>query len=251
VQPLVEGCNKPVFKQIIIPPHRSQLILVKLLINKTPANAVKLEVRFKLYRWFNSDHFEDDRKYHKPEILTDTIMLKPGYENSNESDQDAQKVKLIPPITAIHMLTDNVRKLYTLTVNETEIKKSTGRRYAYVKGKVFLIPVKVHNNGDDTLKYFTWGCSWPEYYHSNNEYFKTPESICEWNPIIQVSILPHSFHKDVVPFVFKEKNVNHIKHLKVGLNINKTYSILFPILYYQELKIDNIVWSNEVQFTTK
>ncbi|HEY8784288.1 MAG TPA: hypothetical protein VIM16_21850 [Mucilaginibacter sp.] len=251
-----EECNNSVFEQMAIPPHRSQLIPLKMLIKKLPHEIVRLKVSLKFYRWFQSDHFTEDRKHHQPEILTDTIALKyekNGNEYSTRADwkEEEQKEQLNIPTTKLYLLTADERKLYTVTADETKISKAAKREYSYIKEKVFSIPVTVHNNSNKPLKYYSMTCSWQDFYHIDNKNLAVSSSVCEYNIPTEVIVPAHSVHTDIVPFVCKKINLKSLESFRVGLNINKNVHNDQFGGYDEELRQYNIVWSNEVQFINK
>ncbi len=246
------GCNNSKLGQLIIPPHRSQLIPLKALVEDTTPGILALGVHFKLYRWFKSDDFVTNEKIHAPEILSDSIALKIERGNVNyDWKKEVQKYKSIPPVTDLHILTDEERKVYTLTVDQRKIKKEKKGQYRYIKEAVFLVPAIIHNNSSKELKYLSWSCSAEEYYRIDNKDFKTPDPICENNSPSIVSIPPNGTRTEIIPVISKEKKLKKLERFKVGLNINKDVPGYLTFLYLDGLKQYNIVWSNEVQINTK
>ena len=251
-----EECNNSVFGQMVIPPHRSLLVPLKMLSEKHPHETVKLIVNMKYYRWFNSGHFAEDRKYHHPEILTDTIMLKynkDGNEYSARSDWDEQekRQKLNLPTTKLYLLSADERKHYTVTADETKIIKAAKNEYSYLKEKVFTIPVTVHNNSNESLTYYSMSCSWDEFYHIDNKNFVVLGSPCDKNIPTEVTVPAHAAHASIIAFICRKNNLKNPENFRVGLNINKNFTEDPFHGYDEELRIYNIVWSNEVHFIGK
>ncbi len=206
-----EECTNSAFEQIVLPPHRSLLMPLKLLVEKQAQEIVRLNVSMKFYRWFQSDHFTEDRKYHQPEVLTDTITLKYGkggnaYYANEDWEEEGRKEKLNLPTTRLYLLTPEERKLYTVTADETKISKATEGEYSYLKKKVFLIPVTIHNNSNDALKYYSMTCSWQEFYHIDNKNLAVLISPCDKNVPKEVIVPAHSVHTDIVPFICNKNN---------------------------------------------
>jgi len=256
-----EACNNSEFEQVVIPPHRSLLIPLKLLIKKQPHKIIKLNVNMKFYRWFTSSHFIEDRKYHQVEILSDTIKLnfdKDGnsyYGNADRKEQE-QKEKLNLPTTKLYLLTANERKLYTVTADESKISKAAKGEYSYIKGKlfhgkVFHIPVTVHNNSKETLKFYSMTCSWQEFYHIDNKDIEVLMPPCESNTPTEVVVPAHSFHTEIIAFTCKKNSLKNPKHFRVGLNITKNASDDPFYSYNEERRLYNVVWSNEAQFISR
>jgi len=251
-----EECNNSIFEQIVIPPHRSLLIPLKMFVKKQPHEIIRLKVSMKFYRWFASDHFIEDRKYHHPEILTDTITLKYNKDGNSyyakaDWEEQEQKEKLNLPTTKLYLLTADDKKHYTVTIDETRISKAAKGEYSYIKEKVFHIPVTVHNNSDETLKYYSMSCSWEEFYHIDNKNLEVLGFPCEKNIPREVIVPAHSVHTDIVAFVYNKNNPKITERFRVGLNINKNVKDDIFDGYDDELRRYNIVWSNEVQFISK
>lgn len=259
---LTDECKNSEFEEMTIPPHRSLLIPLKLVIDKQPHEIVRLKVNMKFYRWFATDNFIEVRKNHPFEILNDTIILKYNkdgnsyYEKSDWKVQE-QKTKSNLPTTKLYLLSAEDRKNYTVTADETKISRAPEEEFLYNKQKVFRIPITVHNNSNKPLKYYSMSCSWQEFYHINNENLKVGMSVCDKNIPIEVVVPSGSSHTDLMPFVYKKNKLKKREHFRIGLNINKMYSDKRLIDYIDllggyedELRGYNIVWSNDVSFET-
>jgi hypothetical protein len=245
-------CIEPLFKRKTIPPHRSQLIPLKLFLSNTPNGIIRIKIDFKLYRRFGTENFEESTKNHVAEILTDSVILK--FDNGNtvtDWEKEAKKIRSIPPITDLHLLTDEERKHISITVDQTQVKRSSGRRYSYIKGKVFLVHAVIHNKSDKVLKYLSRGESPEEYYHVDNQNFKIPDPISENNSPIIVTIPPNEERTEIIPIIFKVNKLKYTERLKVGININEDVPNYLSFFYFEGLKQFNIIWSNEVQFVIK
>jgi len=251
-----KACTNSVFEQIVIPPRRSLTVPLRMLIEKQPHEIVRLKVKMKFYKWFASDDFIKDRKHHQPEILTDTISLKfnkdgGSYYAKSDWEERTQKEKLNLPTTNLYLLAANERKQYTVTVDETKISKATEEEYSYRNQKVFLIPVTVHNNSDEPLKYYSMSCSWQEFYQIDNKNLSVFISDCDKNIPTEVLVPAHSIHTNIVPFFLEKTNLKTLQNFRVGLNINKNVKDDPFSGYDEELRRYNIVWSNNVQFINK
>ncbi|BAU54720.1 hypothetical protein [Mucilaginibacter gotjawali] len=250
-----EECKKSVFQQIAIPPHRSLLIPLKLTVSKQPHELIQIKVSMSFYKCYASNHFTEDRKNHRPEILTDTITLnynKDGNPFYGKSDWEElkQKEKINLPTTKLYLLTADDLKHYTVTADVTKITKADEDEYSYTKEKVFQIPVTVHNNSDKTLRYYSMSCSWQEFYHIDNKNLEIVEPPCDNNVPKEVIVPAHSARTDIVPFIYK-KSQKIKQRFRVGLNINKNVEEDLFEGYDDELRIYNVVWSNEVTFVSK
>jgi len=250
-----DECTKAEFEQMVIPPHRSLLVPLKLLIERQPHEIVQLKVSMKFYRWYPSDHFMPDRKSRKPKILSDKITLKynkDGNPYSGKTDREERKRKeeLNLPTVTLHLLTDDERKFYSVTADVSKITTITGDAYSYISKTVFRIPVTVHNNSDKMLKYYSMSCSWQEFYHIDNKKFEVIMSACDKNVPREVTVPAHSTHTDVITF-YKNNNLKIPESFRLGLNINIDVKENLFSAFNDELRRYNIVWSNEVRFTGK
>ncbi|HZY37948.1 MAG TPA: hypothetical protein VFE53_14925 [Mucilaginibacter sp.] len=239
-----------------IPPRRSQLILLPLSIEQQPPDTLDLNIGIKLYPWFKSENFKDYENKHKPQILTDKITLRFNKDGSRtytplDFEEEAKKTKLNLPTTKLYLLTDKERMLYTVTADETKIIRATDGEYSYTKEKVFLLPVTIHNNSNELLKYYSMTCSWQEFYHIDNKELDVFGTNCDGNIPKEVVVPAHSAHTDKVPFIFDKSEIRTEQHFKIGVNINKNVVDDAFGGYDEELLVYNIVWSNEIQFTPK
>ena len=196
------------------------------------------------------------RSNQKPSLLTDKITLRYNKEGNRyytrtDFAEDERKTQLNLPTTKLYLLTADERKFYTVTADETKIRLATGGEYADIKEKVFIIPITVHNNSNDTLKYFSMSCSWQEFYHIDNKELDVFGSACDKNIPTEVVLQPHSAHTALLPFVYYKDSMKALEDFKVGLSINKNVMDDSFSDYSEELRLYNIVWSNEVQFTPK
>jgi len=245
-----EECNNAEFEQLAIPPHRSLLIPLKLLIEKQPHELVRLKIEMKFYKWFKSNDFKADRKFHDPEILSDTALLKydkdgSSYASNSDWDEQEQKEKLNLPTASLHLLTNEEKKHYTITIDQNKIVKRTNREYAYEEKEFFILPVTVHNDSNDTLRYCSMTCSWQAFYRIDNDAFEILSTACTKNIPTMITVLPYSTHTTNIAFILNRDNQTNNPFFKVGLNINTSGSFF---LYQEELYRYNIIWSNEIKF---
>jgi len=94
-------------------------------------------------------------------------------------------------------------------------------------------------------------CSWLEFYHVDNKYFYIQFGNCDSNIPTLLTVLPHSTHTDIVPVICDKNGLNKPQLFKIGLNVNICAEKGLFTYYDEELRLYNIVWSDEVQFTPK
>jgi hypothetical protein len=220
-------------------------------LDKRPHEIVHLEISMKLYKSFKDDNFKADSKI-RPKILTDSISFNykthgNGYAWNADWEQE-QKRKLNLPTTGLHVLSASERKLYTVAVDAGKITKFKSNEYPFTRLRV---PTIITNNSDKTLKYYSMTCSWWEFYHVDNKDLGVDLGACDNNFPILVIIPPHSSHTDIVSFISDKNGLNKPQFFKIGLNINICEEKGLFDLYDEELRIYNIVWSNEVKFIAK
>jgi len=239
-----------------IPPQRSQLILLPLSIEQQPPDTLDLNIGIKLYPWFKSENFKDYENAHKPQILTDKITLRFNKDGSRtytplDFEEEAKKTKLNLPTTELHLLSKEERKLYTVSVDEGKIITTIATDSQFAGEKVLRVPVTVNNNSDKVLRYYSMTCSWLEFYHVDNKYFYIQFGNCDSNIPTLLTVLPHSTHTDIVPVICDKNGLNKPQLFKIGLNVNICAEKGLFTYYDEELRLYNIVWSDEVQFTPK
>ena len=244
-------CGNSPFEEITIPPHRSELIPLHLLINKQPKSDIELTVNMNFYSWFKSDDFERERKNYKPHVLTDKIILRYNtagnmYYSRLDRENEEKKTMLNLPTKELYLLSNNERKLYKITVETSKITTTIGEQYSFAGRKVYLIPVTVHNNSNDTLKYYSMSCSWQEFYHSDNKAIEIVQPPCDNNVPEEIKIPPKGARVDNVSIICTDHDTKTPLQFKIGLNINKNVENDLFNGYDDELRRFNIVWSDQV-----
>jgi len=248
-------CRDSAIEVIKIPPHRSQLIPLRLLVSKQPIGNIRISVRMNLYACSSFTRFEEDIKDRTPMILKDNITLR--YDKNGNSfytwadgDKFEQKEKLNLPTTKFYLLTSEERKLYTITAAETQMSNGKETIYRGKNETVYTIPVMIHNNSDQILEYYSMTCSWIDFYRIDSKYFKIPGASCVGNLPTIITVPAHSVHTDTISFFYTKKFKKKPVYFKVGLNINK--NVHYDLFGDEDqLTQYNIVWSNQIQFTPK
>src|SRR5580698_1306878 len=172
------ACAGPAFDKVVIPPHRSQLIILKLAADNSANGEFILNVNMNFYLWFKAGHFQLEKKHHDVKILADKIRVKFNNADHSYYDQtdwvaDQPKRKLIPFEKDLHLLTTSDRKIYAVSADESNISRPVSAGKLYDDGeKVIMVPVTFHNDGIDTLKYLSTGRPTGWYYHVNNKMFE-------------------------------------------------------------------------------
>jgi hypothetical protein len=247
----------PLYEQMVVPPHRSQHFDLRLLMGKTPEGGVGLKITMKFYRWFNTNDFENDRKFHTPIILSDNVA------NSFHSDGDSfradpigdeQKHEQILPPMEFPLLTANERALLSVTIDEKKTGKPVDTIHADKNARAISVPVTIHNYGKDTLKYLSYTCSWEEYYHLDNKKLTIELFTCDYNVEHEVIIPPGDSHTETLPIVYHLRGEKGLERFRVGVNINihaHDLAISPRYNYAYQLMSNNIVWSKDVWLKTE
>ena len=252
-----EDGNEHSYEKMVIPPHRSQRISLRLAIDKPPYGVIELKVSMAFYKWFKTDHFEDVRQLKHPEIVSDKIIIrynKDGGTYTSRADWAAEERKdsLNLPSTDLYLLTAADRRYYLVAADEKKIIKANKDAYPYTKETVFLVPVMVYNKSGDTLRYRSMSCSWQEFYHVDNKLLNVVFPPCDSNIPKLVTVLPHSSRSEIVPVACKKDSFKRPEIFRIGVNINPSLNINkrsneLLDLNSDQLRKYNIVWSNKVE----
>ena len=151
----------------------------------------------------------------------------------------------------IYLLTAQDRKSYALTVDERKINKVIRNNYRDKNRVYILIPVTVHNNSGDTLKYLSMNCSWQYYYHVDNSKFNVVMSSCDNNGPIEAVVPPYSSQSQALTIVYNKSSLKHVELFKIGLNVNRNVLLNATSGFRDQLRRYNIIWSNEVRFKSE
>jgi hypothetical protein len=251
-----QGDSGRLFEQMVIPPQRSQHINLRLLVKKIPEGVFELKISMKFYRWFNTNDFENDRKYHTPITLSDKVADSFHSDgdsfHANSIGDEKKYTKVLPPME-LHLLTAAERAV--LAVNVGEKKENAIDTIRVYKGaNVIDVPVTVHNYGRDTLKYLSYTCSWEEYFHLDSRILKIQGFVCDYNIQCEITVPPGCSHTETLRVVYSSPDVKVPNRFRVGVNINKNalkLVIPFGYDYGYQFATNNIIWSNEVQLIPK
>ncbi len=255
---LADGICKDVnYSKMALPPHRSQKMELYLQTDKQPDRNVLLN--FKLD--FNKLIFKNNPKQNLGSTNVqsmDSILLTYNsnyqqYYSYNDFEKESKKKSRILPNKDIYLLTDNDRKLYTLSVNEGMIAKSHDTlvtRFTKSKselGKIINVPIVIHNNSDDTLKFYSMSCSWSDFYGTNSKDINISAWRCEKNVPEIVEIKPHGVYKQYLPIIYNSKLRKGEKY-KISLSLNKCSNTNNSLWGFdiEEYTRFNKIWSNEI-----
>lgn len=244
------------YLEALIPPHRSQKMELYLTADRPTNHAVPIVINMKLYQWGKQIN-----KKPPPLLgnLSTVSVLHYGrdYEPfwpESETKAFAKKEKAILPNKDIYLLTDNDRKLYTLNVENEKIgvPKDTvifkNWHSKKEKVKVVVVPVVLHNNSNDTLKFYSMTCSWYEFFGTNHTGVEPSEAICFKNIPDVVEVAPHGKYRKNLPMIY-ESSIKSGGSYRISLSILKAseneaqdWQRFYPWEYVRFNKI----WSNEI-----
>ncbi|MEO6976745.1 MAG: hypothetical protein ABJA76_15775 [Mucilaginibacter sp.] len=251
-----EEAKSPVFKEITIAPHRSQKVLLTLSEKEPPNSVFILTVSMRLYKSLGTGSFEADKKNQQAELLSDDITLRFTKNGNQYSDEFARvekdkKDKLNLPSMDLYLLTDIDRKFITVSIDASKISKPVNSSYPVRNGgnksvKLINIPVIVHNNSNDTLKYPSMSCSWVDYYRIDNQFINITFDGCDKNIPIEIKLPPHGTDTKVLSVVYDPKQIKGSQKIEIGVNINKGTNVNIFEFNSDVLSKYNLVWSNEI-----
>lgn len=131
-------------------------------------------------------------------------------------------------------------KDYALSITKPKVVKEGTTTF-------WVVPVTLTNNSTDTLKYYTWSCSWPKYYRVSNPKLNIDFKGCDKNYPYVMKLAPGVSNKKelrlVIPQTLDATKIN----FKIGLTIIKEQ--VFIDQYDREHYFkdpNNMIWSNEI-----
>jgi hypothetical protein len=251
-------CKNFAYSKIALPAHRSQKMEVYLTMDKEPDKDVLLGMNMKLYKWTGSKIAWQTKNALRGK-LSDTIIL--HYDANHQSYWPKEQSKILDkkeqrilPNKDIYLLTNNDRKLYTLTTDEKQMIKPrdtvirTFKNNELEKAKVISVPVSMHNNSNDTLKFYSMTCSWFEFWGTDRQDIGLPSWGCDGNIPEIVTVAPHHEYKKRLDILYnstiKKGNQFRISMslLRVPGDAKRTWDFFWPDEYVRFNKI----WSNEM-----
>jgi len=256
-------CKNNRYTKMALPPHRSQKMEIFLTMAKEPDTTVALAITMKLYKW--GDDENDLKKDHLLSgKLTDTVAL--HYDAKHTPYWPAEEFPLIEKKRNrillnkdIYQLTDNDRKLYPLTIDKKHITQPhdtvvyvfKNHKPVKLKVKVTNVPVSVHNNSNETLKFYSMSCSWYEFWATNQSDIKLADWECSKNSPEEIAIAPQQEYKRTLDIIY-DLNVKSGTEYQISMSLLKVPDIVdWTSLYawynrpYEYVRF-NKIWSDKI-----
>ena len=205
-------CKNNSNSKTALPPHRSQKMQVLLSLDKELDKNILISLHMKLREWAGNKvakQMNDDLSGK----LSDTIVL---HYNSNhhpfwpseEFTIIKNREKLILPDKDIYLLTDSDRNLYKLTVNNEQTTKPRDTVIRVFKNNisrranVVTVPVSVHNNSNEALRFYSMTCSWFEFWDTDNRAIELSTWGCQYNIPEIITVAPHQEYKKKLDVIY-------------------------------------------------
>ncbi|TWI99320.1 hypothetical protein JN11_02637 [Mucilaginibacter frigoritolerans] len=243
-------CHQSGYLKTVLPPHRSQKMTLYLIMDKAPSGDGSIPVNMNLYKWGG-----DEGKPGKQLLygnLSDSILLHynsnhQNYLTKKDFEIRVEKEKSILPDKDIYLLTDNDRKLYTLTVENAKISVPRDTIIAREnnkskKAKAVTVPLVLHNNSNDTLRFYTMTCSWYIFFDTNVRGIGISGWACDKNIPDLITIAPYKEYK-------RNLNIDYQPNIKSGSRYRISMSLLKDPgkwIWPREYVRFNKIWSNEI-----
>lgn len=218
--------NNTAFVKASLPPHRSQKMRLYLTADQEPEHKVALKFTLNLYKWPN-----DIRNKNNPTLiegLSDETLIyydnKYGYQPMDHGPQFQDKQSKILLDKDLHLLTESDRKLYTLSVNKRKIAILDSTAYIPFKSdrkksKVIRVPVILHNNSADTLKFYSMSCSWYDFFGTDDKDIDVDGWGCEKNIPEIITVIPGGQYE-------RDLSILYPVNIKKGTNYRITMSLI-------------------------
>lgn len=247
-------CKQRSYVKTALPPHRSQKLRSYLTMDKSPDKDVPIIIHMELYKWSDGDAKQNEELLLGD--LSDSTVL---HYNSNhqefwskdEFEVLEKKERSILPDKDLYLLTDNDRKLYTLTVDNAKISKPRDTLLTFrrdgksKKAKVVTVPAFFHNNSEATLRFYTMSCSWYDYWHTNYTGIGLSEWPCEANAPQIITVEPHQIYRRDLTIIY-DSTVTKGERYKVSMSLIKAPGIWDFDRWPGEYVRFNKIWSNEI-----
>jgi hypothetical protein len=224
--------------------------------DKTPDRNVPIFINMNIYKWGNGKG-DNDKENLLGQMSDSTVLY---YNNKHQAywpmakfDILAKKQTSVLPDQDIYLLTDNDRKLYTLTVEEEKIGVPRDtiitdyENKKKKKAKVITVPLILHNNSKDTLKFYSMTCSWGSFYGTNSTGIGLPAWACEKNIPQIITITPHKVFQRDMSIVY-DSNIKSGNQYRISMSLLKAPNDVKRIwdFWPEEFVRFNKIWSNEI-----
>nr|WP_067060257.1 hypothetical protein [Mucilaginibacter sp. L294] len=249
-------CHQSKYSKTALAPHRAQKMALYLTMSKIPDRSVSIVINMNLYKWAN-----DQAKQSKELVsgnMSDSLVL--HYDSNHKAywPKDAfevldKKQRSILPDKDIYLLTNTDRKSYTLTVEKEKIEPPRDtiitdyKNRKTKKAKVITAPVILHNNSNDTLRFYSMTCSWYSFYGTNSTAIGLPVWACNKNIPQIITIAPHKIFERYMSIVY-DSNIKSGNKYRISMSLLKVPDDLKSTwgFWPGEYVRFNKIWSNEI-----
>ena len=249
-------------KRIVIPPHRSQRLLLQMRTDKEPDTALKLKVSMIFLRFNDSNSFDINNQLKNAKYnISDSIVLKYHHNHQMYFDKNdfksQQKIeRLLLPTIDFNLLTDDDRRNYNLSIDQNKISalrdtliydyRQLKKLYKKVKFKTAIVPVTLKNNSNQALAYYSMSCSWFEFYRTDTKEIHLNSWGCDSNIPVSINVPAHGTATQYLTILSSIGKPTDNREFRIGMNLNK-YDKYDPFSTdFDQFRRYNVIWSNPV-----
>jgi hypothetical protein len=250
------NCHQGKYLKAALAPHRARKMELYLTMDKTPDRNVSILINMNLYKWTG-----DKAKQSKELVsgnMSDSVVMHYDINHQSYWPKDAfeiqkKKQRSILPDQNIHLLTNTDRQLYKLTIDKAKIglpRDTIITNYENnktKKAKVITVPVILHNNSNDTLRFYSMTCSWYSFFGTNSSGIGIPGWDCSKNITDFITIAPHKEYKKNLSIVYYP-NINSGNRYRISMSLLKAPgNVKWTWNFWPEEYVRfNKIWSNEL-----
>ena len=252
-----DDCRGRSYKSLVIAPHRSAWTQLSFKFKKMPDTTFLFRIGMKVVKWKEKFRLRDPEGQALKQagiVWSETEVFRTDRNHLMYGHTREEQMKLIlkKPLPIYCHLTDNDKKKYVLSVNQSAVKKPIDT-LIYKKRCVFTtFPLKLTNSSNEILRYINMTCSWEEIYKTDNDNLRILGHDCDSNFPHVITIEPHKSTVIQIPLVFNKGTIVRPFKFKMGMSLQKFIdnTQLFdfaPDVYMLRPETSNLIWSNEVE----
>lgn len=112
---------------------------------------------------------------------------------------------------------------------------------------IWTIPATLTNLSKDTIKYFSVGCSWEDFYFVDNEKLAVLTPVCEQNTKLILKLPPGKSTTTNLDLMISSALDTSLVTFKIGFNLIRANKPLSQFNIKEARIKENVTWSNEIK----
>jgi hypothetical protein len=249
--PYVEDLYPDGISRAVVPPHESIVARLSFDFPKTRDATLKFRIGMHLLKW--SDRYENklpDRKsIAAADILwSDEVTFDTSKKQKSDTDLIIKQLNQIFPRPS-----EKDRNNYVLSIEQNKIKTyHDTTTYGNQPCVYFIVPLRLTNKSNDTLKYYSMTCDSTLIFGTSNTgiLIRDPPD-CDKNADAFLIVPPHRDTVFHLPLYYNISSIKPGMHFKLGMTLfdwhDNRFDYFMEYIKFFKNKSQYYIWSNEAE----